>query len=139
VQLGKFLEAIPYCWLVTRRRWYILAFKHGCRVISLTRLHLGLSGFGKNTLMKYCFLVPSGSWTTSFPVDENELPPATLLEMTFAPCGRADRALVHLRRDSRSPTFQNRRIGGGHFGEYNADSGNDARRSSRWMEIGTGN
>jgi len=45
--------------------------------------------------MKYCFLIPSGNWTTSFRVDENELPPDTLLEMTFAPCGRTARTLVN--------------------------------------------
>jgi hypothetical protein len=44
--------------------------------------------------MKYCPVVPSGSWTTSFPVDEKELPPEALLEMTFAPWGRTVRAHV---------------------------------------------
>jgi hypothetical protein len=38
--------------------------------------------------MKYCFEVPSPSFTTSFPVDENELPPPTVFETTLVPCGR---------------------------------------------------
>jgi len=44
--------------------------------------------------MKYCLLVPSESWTTSFRVDEKELAPDALLEMTFAPWGRTARAQV---------------------------------------------
>jgi len=39
--------------------------------------------------MKYDFLNPSMSFTTSFPVVEKELPPLMVFEITFAPFGKA--------------------------------------------------
>lgn len=49
----------------------------------------GIEGVWR-TFMKYCCVVPSGSWTTSLPVEEKELPPPALFDKSFAPEGRTE-------------------------------------------------
>ena len=41
------------------------------------------------------------SWTTSFPVEEKELPPLALCDMTLAPCGRTTRSQFSTLRANR--------------------------------------